>query len=158
MKIPNIFTVIAKSNIGQKVYKKMLNPSKDAFWNTTMPLIETTFCTSVYIASTAMQKNIDPESKKAMQIQNILNWGFSILIAGALNKGVQKMGKNIVKGIKPELMIDGHKVINAINVGLPIAVTCLVNRFLVATAIVPVSSKIRDSLKKKKEASLCLKA
>ena len=48
-------------------------------------------------------------------------------------------------------MNDGHKVINGIKVGLPIAMSLLVSRFLVATALVPISSVIREGVKKHKE-------
>lgn len=149
MKIDNIFTRIAKSKYGQKIYKKMLDPKKDGFWNNTMPLIETSVASACYIGATAIQTNIDDKSKKALQIQNVLSWVFSLLLSGALNRGVNKAGKGIIKHLKPELMEDGHKVINAIEVGLPILSVTLINRFALPTLFVPMSSKIRDYNKKK---------
>lgn len=144
MRIDNIFTKIAKSKYGQKIYKKMLDPKKDGFWNNTMPLIETSVASLCYIGATAVQPKIDDKSKKALQIQNVLSWVFSLLLSGALNRGVNKAGKGIIKHLKPELMEDGHKVINAIEVGLPILSVTLINRFALPTLFVPMSSKIRD--------------
>ena len=144
MRIDNIFTKIARSKYGQKIYKKMLDPKKDGFWNNTMPLIETSVASLCYIGATAVQPKIDDKSKKALQIQNVLSWVFSLLLSGALNRGVNKAGKGIIKHLKPELMEDGHKVINAIEVGLPILSVTLINRFALPTLFVPMSSKIRD--------------
>lgn len=144
MKIDNIFTKIAKSKYGQKIYKKMLNPKKDGFWNNTMPLIETSVASLCYIGATAVQPKIDDKSKKALQIQNVLSWIASLVLSGALNRGVNKAGNGIIKHLKPELMNDGHKIINAIQVGLPILSVTLINRFLLPTLFVPMSSKIRD--------------
>lgn len=142
----NPFTAIAKSKVGQKVYKKILDPSKDVFWNNTTPLLETTAASACYIISTQVQKDIDDKSKKAMQWQNILSWIFSVGISAKLNKSVTKFGEQLVKHLKPEVIPDSHKVINGIKVGLPIAVVTLINRFILPTVFVPVSSVIRDKL------------
>lgn len=142
----NFFTSIAKSKWGQKIYKNVLDPSKDRFWNNTMPLIETSVASAFYIGATAIQKDIDEKSKKAMQWQNVLSWVFSIAISAKLNKSVTKFGNDIIKGLKPELMSDAHKIVNGIQVGLPIAVVTLINRFALPTVFVPISSVIRDKL------------
>ena len=142
----NPFTTIAKSKVGQRVYKKILDPSKDTFWNNTTPLLETTAASACYIISTQVQKDIDDKSKKAMQWQNILSWIFSIGISAKLNKSVTKFGEQLVKHLKPEIIPDSHKVINGIKVGLPIVVVTLINRFVLPTVFVPVSSIIRDKL------------
>lgn len=142
----NPFTAIAKSKVGQRVYKSMLDPSKDTFWNNTTPLLETTASSICYIVATQVQKDIDDKSKKAMQWQNILSWVFSIGISAKLNKSVTKFGEQLVKHLKPEIIPDSHKVINGIKVGLPIAVVTLINRFILPTVFVPISSVIRDKL------------
>lgn len=147
MKI-NPFTSFAKSKLGQKLYKEMLNPKHEKFWNNTVPLIEGTIASACYIASTHVQKKIDDKSKKAMQIQNVCSWIFSVGISGILNKKAGKFGEDIIKHLKPELMKDGHKIVNSIRVGLPILTTCLVTRYLVATVLVPLSTVIRDKSKK----------
>lgn len=142
----NPFTTIAKSKVGQRVYKSILDPSKDTFWNNTTPLLETTAASACYIISTQVQKDIDDKSKKAMQWQNVLSWVFSIGISAKLNKSVTKFGEQLVKHLKPDIIPDSHKVINGIKVGLPIAVVTLINRFILPTVFVPVSSVIRDKL------------
>lgn len=145
-KINNIFTSIAKSNLGQKVYKNMLDPKKDKFWNNTIPLVETTTASICYIGATAVQKNIDDKSKKALQWQNVLSWGVSMVLGSKLNKKASKMGEKIIGGLKPELVPDMKKVVNGLQVGLPIATVTLINRFALPTLFVPISSIIRDKL------------
>lgn len=151
MRIGNIFTKIAKSETGQKIYKKVLDPKHDKFLDNTLPIIESGVISSFYIASTAVQKKIDDDSRKALQIQNVLSLLFSVGLAIPLNKKVGKLGDKIIKNLKPELMEDGHKVVDGIKVGLPILNSILISRFLVATALVPASSKIRDAVKKDKK-------
>lgn len=147
MRIGNIFTAFAKSNVGQKFYKNIANPKYDKFMNVYLPICESAVVSSFYMISTAAQKKIDPESRQALQWQNILSLLFSVGLAIPLNKGVAKFGEKIVKNLKPELMEDGHKVIDGIRVGLPILNSIVISRFLVAVGLVPLSSKIRDSIK-----------
>lgn len=151
MRVGNIFTKIAKSKVGQKVYKEVLDPKHDKFLDNTLPIVESGVISGFYIASTAMQKKIDDDSRKALQIQNVLSMLFSVGLAIPLNKKVSKIGDKIIKNLKPEIMEDGHKVIDGVKVGLPIMNSILISRFLVATALVPASSKIRDSVKKNKK-------
>ena len=151
MKIGNIFTKIAKSETGQKIYKEVLDPKHEKFLDNTLPIIESGVVSSFYMASTAVQKKIDDDSRKALQIQNALSLLFSVGLAIPLNKKVGKMGEKIVKNLKPEIMEDGHKVVDGVKVGLPILNSILISRFLVATALVPASSKIRDFVKKDKK-------
>ena len=151
MKIGNIFTKIAKSETGQKIYKEVLDPKHEKFLDNTLPIIESGVISGFYMASTAVQKKIDDDSRKALQIQNVLSLLFSVGLAIPLNKKVGKMGEKIVKNLKPEIMEDGHKVIDGVKVGLPILNSILISRFLVATALVPASSKIRDAVKRDKK-------
>lgn len=151
MRVGNIFTKLAKTETGQRVYKEVLDPKHQKFLDNTLPIIESGVVSSFYIASTAMQKKIDSDSRKALQIQNVLSLAFSVGLAIPLNKKVGKIGDKIIQNLKPELMKDGHKVIDGIKVGLPILSSILISRFLVATALVPASSKIRDAVKKDKK-------
>lgn len=148
MRIDNVFTRLAKTKTGQKIYKEVLDPKHEKFLDNTLPIIESGVISGFYIASTAVQKKIDDDSRKALQIQNVLSLLFSVGLAIPLNKKVGKIGEKIVKNLKPEIMEDGHKVVDGIKVGLPILNSILISRFLVATALVPASSKIRDSVKK----------
>lgn len=151
MKVGNIFTKIAKTETGQNIYRKVLDPKHDKFLDNTLPIIESGVISGFYMASTAVQKKIDSDSRKALQIQNVLSLLFSVGLAIPLNKKVGKLGDKIIKNLKPEIMEDGHKVVDGIKVGLPILSSILISRFLVATALVPASSKIRDSVKKHKK-------
>lgn len=148
MKIPNIFTRIANSEWGKKFYKKVLDPSKETFWNRTMPIVETGLISGFYIASTAMQKKIDKDSRAALQWQNVLSGVTSVGISIPMNKGVSKLADAVSEHLKPELVPDIRKVSEGLRVGLPILSSILISRFLVAVALVPLSSVIRDAVKK----------
>ena len=150
MKVGNIFTEIAKSNVGQKFYKKVLDPKYAGKIDRLLPVCETALISSFYIASTAMQSKIDKESKEAMQIQNILSLLFSVGLAIPLNKKVSQFGEKIIENLKPDLMPNAHKVMDGIRVGLPILNSLLISRFMVAVGLVPVSSKIRDLIHEKR--------
>ena len=150
MKINNLFTRFAGSKAGQKFYRTITAEKHDKFMNTYLPICESAVVSGFYMISTAMQKKIDPESRQALQWQNVLSLLFSVGLAIPLNKGVAKFGEKIIKNLKPELMEDGHKVVDGIRVGLPILNSILISRFLVAVGLVPLSSKIRDSIKQHK--------
>ena len=151
MRVGNIFTTIAKTNLGQRVYKTILDPKHDKFMDTQLPVFESFLVSSFYIASTAIQKKLDPESREALQIQNVLSLLFSVGLSAPLNRKVGKLGNKIVQHLKPEIMEDGHKVIDGIKVGLPILNSILISRFLVAVGLVPLSSKIRNFVKSRRE-------
>lgn len=152
MKIGNFFTRLANSEWGKKFYKTVLDPGKEKWMDRNLPIIESATISSFYILSTAVQPKIDKDSKTALQIQNILSFVASVGLSIPLNKGISKFGDKIIKHLKPELMEDGHKVVDGIKVGLPIVNSLLVSRFLVATALVPLSSVIRDTVKNNKGA------
>ena len=148
MKIPNIFTRIADSKWGKTFYKKVLDPKSENFLNYTTPILETALVSSFYIASTAMQKKIDKDSKQALQWQNVLSGVASVGISIPMNKGVSKLADKVSAHLKPELIPDCHKVVNGLKVGLPVISSLLISRFLIAVALVPISSKIRDAVKR----------
>lgn len=150
MKIDNFFTRFAKSVLGEKIYKKVLHPSKEVFLNNHLPIIESAVVTGFYMLSTQVQKDIPKENKKSIQIQNILSFLVSASTAIPLNKKATKMGEGIIKHLKPELMKDGHKCVDGIRVGLPMLSTLLISRFAVAVGLVPLSTKIRDTMNNKK--------
>ena len=158
MKIGNIFTRIANTEWAKKFYKKVLDPKNQKALDTYLPVFESGLISSFYIFSTAIQPKIDKDSKIALQIQNVLSFLASVGLSIPMNKGVSKFGDNVIKHLKPELMNDGHKVVNGIKVGLPIAMSLLVSRFLVATALVPISSVIREGVKKYNNKKLDIKA
>jgi hypothetical protein len=148
----NMLKYFSKSRLGQKFYGGIAQPKYDNFLNNTLPIIESGVCTLSYVYATHNDKKIPNEHKPSLQWQNVLSGGIGMLISAGLNKGVSRLGSKIISGLKPELMVDSHKVIDGIKVGLPILVTSLVMRFGVATAVVPVSSlleKIRNKRNKK---------
>lgn len=150
MKINNIFTKFAKSSLGEKAYKQILHPSRETFLNNHLPIIESAIVTGFYMLSTQVQKDIPKENKKSIQIQNVLSFLVSACTAIPLNKKVTKIGEGIIKHLKPELIKDGHKVVDGIRVGLPMVSTLLISRFAVAVGLVPLSTKIRNTLDSKK--------
>ena len=78
MKVGNIFTKIAKSKTGQKIYKEVLDP-KHEFLDNTLPIIESGVISGFYMASTAMQKKIDDDSRKGTpNTENVLSLLFSV--------------------------------------------------------------------------------
>ena len=148
MKIGNIFTRMTNTEWAKKFYKKVLDPKNQKALDTYLPVFESGLISSFYIFSTAVQPKIDKDSKTALQIQNVLSFLASVGLSIPMNKGVSKFGDKVISHLKPELMNDGHKVVNGIKVGLPIAMSLLVSRFLVATALVPISSVIREGVKR----------
>lgn len=138
---------------GQEFYKKFADPKYDNFLNNTLPIIESGVCTLSYVYATHHDKKIPKDQKPMLQWQNIISGGIGMLISAGLNKKVSKLGEDIIKGLKPELMHDSHKIIDGIKVGLPILVTSIIMRFGVASAVVPVSTwieSIRNKHKKNK--------
>ena len=150
MKINNFFTRFAKSVLGEKTYKKVLHPSKEVFLNNHLPIIESAIITGFYMLSTQVQKDIPKENKKSIQIQNVLSFLVSAITAIPLNKKATKIGEGVIKHLKPELMKDGHKVVDAIKVCTPMLSTLLISRLVVAVGLVPLSTKIRDTINKRK--------
>ena len=65
MKIDNIFTKFAKSNLGKKIYKNILHPNREQFLNNHLPIIEGAVVTGFYMFSTQVQKDIPKENKKS---------------------------------------------------------------------------------------------
>lgn len=149
----NPFTSIAKSSIGQNIYSKMLNPSKEKFWNNTLPLIETSVASCLYMMSAQVQRDIDPKSKQAIQWQNFLSWVVSIGMSIPLNKKIGKFGENIIKELEKidskAHIKDIHKLTNGIKVGIPLVVVTLLNRYIIPSILVPISSVLRDKTIKK---------
>ena len=151
MRVDNIFTSIAKSKGGQKFYKKVLDPKNAKMMDRILPVCETIVTSSFYVAATAMQPKIDKESKEAMQIQNILSLLFSVGLSIPLNKKVSQFGEKIIENLKPELIPNANKVMDGIRVGLPILNSIVISRFIVAVGLVPLSSKIRNEIQKRKD-------
>lgn len=161
MKIPSLsnwFAKVASSKTGQKIYKKMLNPKNDTFWDCTVPVIETSVASIAYIINTEVgAKKVDRKSKNALQIQNVLSWVVSVGISLPMNKKINKFTKAVEKELKPELMHDFHKVRQGLSIIGPLSAVTLINRALLPSVLVPISSWIRDKHAEHKKNNLDLK-
>lgn len=146
MKVPSLskwFARVASSKTGEKIYKNILDPKKDDFWNITAPIIETSVASTAYIANCAVS-DIPRKEKKALQYQNVLSWVASIAISIPLNRKLNKTAKAIEKQLKPEIIPDFHKVKQGLGIGLPLVATIILNRALIPAILVPISSVLRD--------------
>lgn len=161
MKIPSVsdlFAKMASSKTGQKIYKKLLNPKNDAFWDETLPIVESTVATTAYIINAELgAKDVDRKSKNAIQIQNVLSWVISVAISIPMNKKINKFTKAIEKQLKPELMEDFHKVSKGLAIAGPLLAVTVLNRALIPSVLVPISSIIRDKHEQHKKNNLDLK-
>ena len=162
MKTPSLsdfFTKIATSKWGQKIYNKALNPKNDAFWDKTLPIIETSVASTAYIINTELgTKDLDKKSRQAIQIQNVLSWVASVAISIPMNKKLNKTTKAIEKKLKPEIMEDFHKVKQGLSIAFPLLFVTVLNRALIPSLLVPISSNIRDKYIDKNSAKLNIKA
>lgn len=153
MRISGLLEGIAKSKVGQKVYGWAAAGNHDRFLNNTLPQLETIFATSCYIYSTAKQKNLDPERKKLLQIQNVGSGVVGLILGSAANHWVSNKADAIIKDIDttkfdPKSL---RKISTGLRVGLPILTTCMVMRFLIPSVIAMFSGKMMDKDREKKK-------
>lgn len=149
MRVNNIFTSIARSNLGQKFYKKMCDPKNQAKYTRNLLTAETITSTLCYMWATNNQKDIDNKSKMAMQIQHITSCLASIGICTPINKKVQQISSLACDKLNPKI-IDVHKCKMGLNFLGPLAVVTLMNRCLLPAILTPISSIIRDKFSKEK--------
>lgn len=157
MKISKIFEAIAKSKPGQKFYKWCASPGKDTFLNNTLPQVETVLSTACYVWSTAKQKNIEPEQKQLLQIQNVGSGAVGLVLGSAANRWISKKTDAIVKDIDPTKLDPKalRKISTGLRIAAPIFTTALLMRCIIPTALAATSGKMMD---KKREAKLDVKA
>lgn len=152
MKVNKIFERIAKSKPGQKVYKWCADGNHDKFLNNTLPQIETIVSSGCYIVATAQQHNLNKDEKKLLQYQNVLSGVGGVVIGSALNRGVSKLGENVIKDLDPKKLDPKtiRKVSTGLRIMLPLAVTGILMRFAIPTLISSVSSKMMDKEREKR--------
>lgn len=153
MKISNLFTKIAKNKTVQKFYKKICDPSKQAEYTRHLLTADTVASTVTYMVSTNNQKNIDKDSRDAMQIQHVTSCFLSIGVCTPINK---KIG-NIVESVASKLnskIIDVHKCKAGLTMLAPLIVVTLMNRCLIPSILTPFSSVVRDKLKERRKKHL----
>lgn len=150
MKVDNIFTNIAKSNIGQTFYKTMCNPKNQHAVTTGLLAAETIASTANYMIFTQKQENIPPAQKKAMQAQHVLSCVASLAICTPLNKKVGKFAESVAKKVDKKI-IEPHKVQAGIGILGPTLVVLLFNRCILPALLTPASSKIRDKFEEREQ-------
>jgi len=92
-----------------------------------------------------------------LQWQNVLGGVAGVCIGSALNRKVSKFANELAPKIDKKV-VDTHKIEAGLKVGLPIAVTGVLMRFIVPTAVAWISTIIEDHRRAKKQQKLDIKA
>ena len=138
-----------ESKTMQNFYKKACDPKHDAFFNNTLPTLETAVSTSFYCLATEKQKDIPREQKNVLQWQNVLGGIAGIIVGSALNRKVSKFANELAPKIDKKV-VDIHKVKAGILIGAPIIMTGILMRCVMPTVVAWVSTKIEDYRREKK--------
>lgn len=154
MKINKIFEAFAKSKTGQKLYKWACEPKSEYFLNNTLPQVETVLSTACYVWSTAKQKNIEPEQKQLLQIQNVGSGVVGVAIGSAANRWISKKTDEIVKDLDPKKLDPKalRKVSTGLRIAAPLLTTAILMRLVLPTLTAGLSGKMMDK-KREKEAA-----
>lgn len=116
-----------ESKTMQNFYKKVCDPKHDAFFNNTLPTLETAVSTAFYCFATEKQKDIPREQKNVLQWQNVLSGVAGMAIGSVANRKVTKFANKLVPLIDKEHVEDVHKVVAGTKVVLPLIATALFN-------------------------------
>ena len=147
-----------ESQTMQKFYKKVCDPKHDAFFNNTLPTLETVASTLCYIVSTEKQNGIPREQKNVLQWQNVLSGVAGIAIGSVANRKVTKFANKLVPLIDKEHVEDVHKVVAGIKVVLPLTATALLMRLVMPVVVAQASTMIEDHRRAKKNQKIDVKA
>ena len=147
-----------ESKTMQKFYKKACDPKHDAFFNNTLPTLETVASTLCYIVSTEKQKDIPREQKNVLQWQNVLSGVAGIAVGSVANRKVTKFANKLVPLIDKEHVEDVHKVIAGTKVVLPLIATALLMRLVMPVVVAQASTMIEDHRRAKKNQKIDIKA
>lgn len=147
-----------ESKTMQKFYKKACDPKHDAFFNNTLPTLETVASTLCYIVSTEKQNGIPREQKNVLQWQNVLSGVAGIAIGSVANRKVTKFANKLVPLIDKEHVEDVHKVVAGIKVVLPLTATALLMRLVMPVVVAQASTMIEDHRRAKKNQKIDVKA
>lgn len=142
----------------QKFYKKACDPKHDAFFNNTLPTLETVASTLCYIVSTEKQREIPREQKNVLQWQNVLSGVAGIAIGSVANRKVTKFANKLVPLIDKEHVEDVHKVVAGTKVVLPLIATALLMRLVMPVVVAQASTMIEDHRRAKKNQKIDVKA
>ena len=140
-----------ESKAVQKFYKKVCDPKKEAFFNNTLPTLESVASTMCYIWSTEKQKDIPREQKNILQWQNVLSGVAGVAVGSYLNRRVTKFADKLVPLINKEQIPDVHKVVTGTKIVLPLITTAILMRMVAPTVVAQVSTIIEDRRREKKK-------
>ena len=147
-----------ESKTMQKFYKKACDPKHDAFFNNTLPTLESVASTLCYIVSTEKQQGIPREQKNVLQWQNVLSGVAGVAIGSVANRKVTKFANKLVPLIDKEHVEDVHKVVAGTKVVLPLIATALLMRLVMPVVVAQVSTMIEDHRRAKKNQKIDVKA
>ena len=147
-----------ESKTMQKLYKKACDPKHDAFFNNTLPTLESVASTLCYIVSTEKQDGIPREQKNVLQWQNVLSGVAGVAIGSVANRKVTKFANKLVPLIDKEHVEDVHKVIAGTKVVLPLIATALLMRLVMPVVVAQASTMIEDHRRTKKNQKIDVKA
>ena len=147
-----------ESKTMQKFYKKACDPKHDAFFNNTLPTLETAVSTAFYCFATEKQKDIPREQKNVLQWQNVLSGVAGMAIGSVANRKVTKFANKLVPLIDKEHVEDVHKVVAGTKVVLPLIATALLMRLVMPVVVAQASTMIEDHRRAKKNQKIDVKA
>ena len=147
-----------ESKTMQKFYKKACDPKHDAFFNNTLPTLESVASTLCYIVSTEKQNGIPREQKNVLQWQNVLSGVAGVAIGSVLNRKVTGFANKLVPLIDKEHVEDVHKVVAGTKVVLPVIATALLMRLVMPVVVAQASTMIEDHRRAKKNQKIDIKA
>ena len=133
-----------ESKTMQNFYKKVCDPKHDAFFNNTLPTLETAVSTAFYCFATEKQKDIPREQKNVLQWQNVLSGVACMAIGSVANRKVTKFANKLVPLIDKEHVEDVHKVVAGTKVVLPLIATALLMRLVMPVVVAQASTMIED--------------
>lgn len=147
-----------ESKTMQNFYKKVCDPKHDAFFNNTLPTLETAVSTAFYCFATEKQKDIPREQKNVLQWQNVLSGVAGMAIGSVTNRKVTKFANKLVPLIDKEHVEDVHKVVAGTKVVLPLIATALLMRLVMPVVVAQASTMIEDHRRAKKNQKIDVKA
>ena len=147
-----------ESKTMQKFYKKACDPKHDAFFNNTLPTLESVASTLCYVVATEKQREIPREQKNVLQWQNVLSGVAGVAIGSVANRKVTKFANKLVPLIDKEHVEDVHKVVAGTKVVLPLIATALLMRLVMPVVVAQASTMIEDHRRAKKKQKIDVKA
>ena len=147
-----------ESKTMQNFYKKACDPKHDAFFNNTLPTLESVASTICYVVATEKQDGIPRSQKNVLQWQNVLSGVAGVAIGSMANRKVTKFANKLVPLIDKEHVEDVHKVVAGTKVVLPLIATALLMRLVMPVVVAQASTMIEDHRRAKKNQKIDVKA